>query len=324
MVLHNLYRTLLEDQSSASCSAESEVNEPVAWALIEMSDTDIILDLRKTNGSAKSTKFEKFWEEMQSYFDETTLAVDERRHSEVLHMPFAISLHHLRELITTRLNEKFPEITPPVPSLEWIRLQFLPANPYTERALRYTGQFKVKFGIQVRQPRKSHPDCHYVSALLQYARHFAVRFCDYVNFVSVNDKAIVPMGEPDCPVSTGVRGHNRSLVPLDGPTLLALDHDFHVHGIVPSVAFFVDISESPKNSFFAGQPFVTNKDKVTEPSYPLRHATEICHLIQTHYSEDGSTSRKPILVIVSDRGPGLIIVSRMEVLKYPVLLCFMH
>ena len=31
--------------------------------------------------------------------------------------------------------------------------------------------------------------------------------------------------------------------------------------------------------------------------------TETCHLIQTHYSEDGSTSRKPVLVIVSDGGP---------------------
>ena len=33
--------------------------------------------------------------------------------------------------------------------------------------------------------------------------------------MSVDDKAIVPVGEPDCPVSTGVRGHSRSLVPLD-------------------------------------------------------------------------------------------------------------
>ena len=255
MVLRNLYRTLLEDQSSASCS---EVNERVAWALIEMSDTDIILDLRKT---AKSTKSEKFWEEMQSYFDETTLAVDERRHSEVLHMPFAISLRHLRELITTRLNEKFPEITPPVPSLEWIRLQFWSANPYTERALRYTGQFKVKFGIQVRQLRKSHPDCHYVSALLQYAYHFAVRFCDYVNFVPVDDKAIVPVGEPDCPVSTGVRGHNRSLVPLDGPTLLALDHDFHVHGSVPSVAFLLTFLKVLKIVFLLDSLLLQTKTK---------------------------------------------------------------
>ena len=61
------------------------------------------------------------------------------------------------------------------------------------------------------------------------------------------------MGETDCPVSTGVRGHNLSLVLLDGPTLLALDHDFYVHGIVPSVAFFVDIPKSPKDNFFTGQ-----------------------------------------------------------------------
>lgn len=62
MVLCNIYHTLLEDPSSASCSVESEVNERVAWVLIEMSDTEIILDLRRTNESAKSTKFEKLWE----------------------------------------------------------------------------------------------------------------------------------------------------------------------------------------------------------------------------------------------------------------------
>ena len=30
---------------------------------------------------------------------------------------------------------------------------------------------------------------------------------------------------------------------LDSPQLLALDHDFHIHGIVPSVAFFIDTPE---------------------------------------------------------------------------------
>ena len=92
-------------------------------------------------------------------------------------------------------------------------------------------------------------------------------------------------------------------MPLHGPTLLALDHDFHVHDIVPSVTFFVDIPENPKDSFSNGQAFVTNKDKVTEPSCPLRHATETCRLIQTHFSDCGVISKNPILVIVSDGGP---------------------
>ena len=67
--------------------------------------------------------------------------------------------------------------------------------------------------------------------------------------------------------------------------------------------FFVDIPENPKDSFFNGQAFVTNKYKVTEPSSPLRHATETCYLIQTHFSDNGASSSKPILVIVSDGGP---------------------
>ncbi len=50
--------------------------------------------------------------------------------------------------------------------------------------------------------------------------------------VSVDDKCIIPVGETSCPVSTGVRGHNRSLVPVDGAQLQASDHDFHLHGIV--------------------------------------------------------------------------------------------
>ena len=56
--------------------------------------------------------------------------------------------------------------------------------------------------------------------------------------------------------------------------------------------------------FFTGHPFVTNKDKVTQPSHALRHATELTDLIRTHVSEDGLTSAQPILaVVVSDDGP---------------------
>ena len=31
-----------------------------------------------------------------------------------------------------------------------------------------------------------------------------------VNMISADDKAIAPVGEPDAPVSTGVRGHHKS------------------------------------------------------------------------------------------------------------------
>ena len=68
--------------------------------------------------------------------------------------------------------------------------------------------------------------------------------------MSLDDKAIVPVGEPHCPVSTGVRGHSKSFVTVNGPQNNALDHGFHIHGIVLPVSFMVDIPLPEKDSFF--------------------------------------------------------------------------
>ena len=296
MLLRNIYRTLLNDESAPYCAVQGKIDERVALAVISVDDPDIIL----ANGNPSSTIFDTFWQELQAYLDELLLAVDDRRHGEALHMPLAISVRHLREKIIERLHSAYETVMPAVPSEEWIRLQFWPPNPYTSQALRYSGRFQVKFGVQIRQLRKDHPDQHYVSALLQYVRHFSVLIRDVATYMSVDDKAIVPVGEPKAPVSTGVRGHNRSLIPAVGPQLEALDHDFHLHGIVPSVAFCVDTPESATDCFYNGQPVVTNK--VTQPSSALRHASEMNDLIRTHFCNEGGIP-KPVLIIVSDGGP---------------------
>ena len=298
MILRNIYRTLVQD-----CSAETTVDSRVAKAILDFDDADIVLDLRKTNGRPNSGAFEQFWQELDAYFNELTLCVDDRRHGDVLHMPIAVSIRDLRETIIKKLEEKHPESVPAVPSCEWLRLQMWPSNTYSHQAIKYTGRFKVKYAVQIRQQRKDHPDIHYVNALQLYTKHFAVKYSDCTAYVSVDDKAIIPVGEPDCHVSTGVRGHNRSLVPLEGPQVQALDHDFHVQGIVPSVSFFINIPENPTESFYRGQAFVTNKDKATRPSSPLRHAAELSDLVRIHYSENGSTATKPIMVVISDGGP---------------------
>ena len=105
--------------------------------------------------------------------------------------------------------------------------------------------------------------------------------------MSLDDKAIVPVGEPHCPVSTGVRGHRKSFVTVNGPQNNSLDHCFHIHGIVLSVSFMVDILLSEKDPFFYGKACVVLKGKVSQPSSPLRDATE---LIRTLEKED----HKPI------------------------------
>ena len=128
MVLRNTYRTLLHDSTS---SVQAEVDERVAKAAIKLDDPEVILDLRKSNGNPKSSLFYSFWEELQAYLDEITPVFDERRHSEVLHMPYAVSVHHLHEVIAEQLQQKFPDTTPVIPSSEWLRLQFCPANLFT-------------------------------------------------------------------------------------------------------------------------------------------------------------------------------------------------
>ena len=55
--------------------------------------------------------------------------------------------------------------------------------------------------------RKTHPDCRYVAVILQHMKRFAISFIEHTLLLSVDDKAIVPVGEPGNPISTGVRGH---------------------------------------------------------------------------------------------------------------------
>lgn len=61
--------------------------------------------------------------------------------------------------------------------------------------------------------------------------------------------------------------------------LKALDHDFHIAGIVPSVAF---PPSHVQDSSFSGSVFVTLKDKVLQPSHAMRHTAELTRQISAH------------------------------------------
>ena len=89
-------------------------------------------------------------------------------------------------------------------------------------------------------------------------------FKDHASFICLDDKTIIPVGEPGAPVSTGVRSHHQGMT-IAGKGLLCLDHDYHVGGIVPSVCFLVDIPEHRGESFYNGEVHVTVKEKVFQP-----------------------------------------------------------
>ena len=50
----------------------------------------------------------------------------------------------------------------------------------------YASSFK--YGVQIRQLRKDHPDGRYVNVLQQYAKEFAIKYGSVVSMVSVDDK----------------------------------------------------------------------------------------------------------------------------------------
>lgn len=103
-------------------------------------------------------------------------------------------------------------------------------------AQNYTGKFNIKFAFQQRLLRVQHTDLPYGKHQFYLLKDFACAWRDHVVLQSLDDKAIVPVGEPGQAVSTGVRAHHGGLV-SDPRQNLALDHGFHVAGIVPSVCF---------------------------------------------------------------------------------------
>ena len=76
--------------------------------MLTIGDPDILLDLQKLNGNIKVTLFDDFCTELSLFLEEVIPAVDDRRHGEMLHMPIAVSVRHLRDIITEQLSLKFP------------------------------------------------------------------------------------------------------------------------------------------------------------------------------------------------------------------------
>ena len=136
-----------------------------------------------------------------------------------------------------------------------------------------------------------HVDDMYCIALFTYMKEMAVRYR-----VCLDDKSIIPVGDPGLPISTGVRAHHKGLTVLGQHGLLCLDHDYHVACIVPSVCFQVDIPEHQRDSWYNGQVYLTVKDNVFEPSSPIRLANETVSILHelTDVGPDHRTTFKSI------------------------------
>ena len=290
VILRALYRELTADASAPTNLHEAEIDERMRM-IIEMEDADIVLDLRHLNTGRKS-QYDAFWSECKKFLDESVgRAVDDRRHGEVTHLAMAISVRDLRD----QVQAQCPGETP-IPCESWIRLQFWPKTQHAKSRVHYTGKLDVRFMVQARQFRKTHPDAHYAAALFRYQRELAVQFKDHSVFFSLDDKHRVKVGEPGFPVAAAERGR-RVLVGHDSAFQVG-DHDFTRMSIVPSVCFAINIPDSIDLSWYTGRVFVGLKEAIFEPSSPSRHIAELYDIVSTNTLE-----KNPIMLIYTDGGP---------------------
>ena len=287
--LREIYHELTGDCSAASSETESHVNERVKHAL-ELEDIDAVVDLRHHN-KGQPCRYDKFWEACECYIHgNIETAVDDRRHDRIDHLAVALSVPDLLCEVSKRV-----EPGTPIPSVQWLRLQFWPKTPSAKVALQYTGRLKLKYMVQKRQMRKYHEDAHYASALFRYQKEMAIKYRDYGTFVSLDDKHKVPLGEPGYPVASVERG-KKVLVSIEKLFVVG-DHDFTCSSLTPSVALFIDVPQSIDGSFYHGKVCVGIKDSVFEASSPYRHGTELSALL----SSQGNNN--PVMFIYTDGGP---------------------
>ncbi|KAL7550297.1 hypothetical protein ACHAWF_013536 [Thalassiosira exigua] len=258
-----------------------------------------------------STKFADFWMACKEVMLPEARA-EERRHSDTMYASRAHSIPNLVKLAKDALQRrvdggKLKEM-PPIPSLEWVRLQFVPNCAHSAAAARFTGLLEMKRAVQSRTLRKEHIDQHWVHAFTGYYLEWLIELklaYNGVEFFGQDDKSKIPIGDKaSVPVSTGVRSNNKGIVSTgDNVGLKALDHDFHVGNGIPSVTLRCNIPKDITGSFFIGdeqghgQIFVTMRDAIFDPSEIFDHCAQLIDAIR-------SKGLSPtVLVLQTDGGP---------------------
>ena len=128
--------------------------------------------------------------------------MNERRHGEELYTPFAMSVQDLISKVQTKL----PSNTP-MPSVSWVHLNFWPTNPYNKAAAYYTGRLNVRYAVQQRLLRSTHPDSKYAAHQFHMMKELAVQHKETDTMICVDDKAIALSSTHRQPVDIWLRRH---------------------------------------------------------------------------------------------------------------------
>ena len=137
-VLTDMYQFLTGDTFT---SISRDMQERLQF-MLDSQDPDVVFDLRVNNPGRPET-YDEFWQSVKELINEHALkAVDDRRHGLVCYMALTFSVNDLRNQVVA----KHPGIK--APSVEWIRCQFWPRNPFRMSSASHTGRFDIKFMVQ--------------------------------------------------------------------------------------------------------------------------------------------------------------------------------
>ena len=87
---------------------------------------------------------------------------------------------------------------PPVPSPEWVRLQFSPNNHTALKARFLTGSIGIVRAIQTRTLKKEHEDQHFFNTMTRYVLEWLIELRAMgapAEFFGGDDKAKVAVGD---------------------------------------------------------------------------------------------------------------------------------
>lgn len=95
----------------------------------------------------------RFWKTAAQFLAgkaaDAVTAVEERRHDTVVHLATSISVNDLLH----QIERNCPPETP-IPSAQWLRLQFWPKDPTRRSSLQFTGLLPLKFIVQTSFPSR--------------------------------------------------------------------------------------------------------------------------------------------------------------------------
>ena len=282
-------------------------------------DPDYVFDLRHFNG--REIKFKQFLSEFRSAVEE--YMVEDRGRHEIQYdgtivskVSMGFSLRSVFEEVCKKVKEKLPLC--PLPASEnFLHRYLIPrTRAAAETLTRQAPLIPLKLTSQQKIIEKPNVDAHYNAAQYKYLKNMAVELgTDLVTLIGWDDKTGVDVGEPEQPTAatqhTGKSWTHQNTVAGEG------QHSFHKTNLTPSVRFVHEIPEDMTGSFYRGQPQVSIKDAIFQPSSSSRHAVELAQMFHSR-----PEYVKPVLFLTNDGGSDHTI--RYERNVVAMLALFLH